>query len=318
MVTCANSHWIACSRPAIPGFASAGSRYDGKHRLTSLFVAASKRASTTDQDESASTSGVGLQAAWVAAEQFGNVVGLVQKPSKPPRTKSTQPKCTTISREEALAEIRADFEQDYFVSGSGSMRAYDSNCLFADPFASFCGVDRFKKNVGNLGSLTQDVKIDVFKWEEGDDSVKASWRFSAILSLPWKPLLAAAGSTTYHFDKETGLIIKHYEDWDADPSAVLKRLLKPASKMPGNRWEAGMQALHDGDVLGVWQALSQSTLRATGLLVPLLLVVHATRGEGLPGVAGSFFEIGSCFLLAASICTEASKFLSSFGVGKEL
>lgn len=57
MVTCANSHWIACSRPAIPGFASAGSRYDGKHRLTSLFVAASKRASTTDQDESASTSG---------------------------------------------------------------------------------------------------------------------------------------------------------------------------------------------------------------------------------------------------------------------
>lgn len=57
-------------------------------------------------------------------------------------------------REEALAEIRADFEQDYFVSGSGSMRAYDSNCLFADPFASFCGVDRFKKNVGNLGSLT--------------------------------------------------------------------------------------------------------------------------------------------------------------------
>lgn len=79
-----------------------------------------------------------------------------------------------------------------------------------------------------------------------------------------------------------------------------------------------MQALHDGDVLGVWQALSQSTLRATGLLVPLLLVVHATRGEGLPGVAGSFFEIGSCFLLAASICTEASKFLSSFGVGKEL
>lgn len=45
------------------------------------------------------------------------------------------------------------------------------------------------------------MKIDVFKWEEGDDSVKASWRFSAILSLPWKPLLAAAGSTTYHFDK---------------------------------------------------------------------------------------------------------------------
>jgi hypothetical protein len=33
------------------------------------------------------------------------------------------------------------------------MSAYESDCLFADPFAGFKGVERFKKNVSNLGSL---------------------------------------------------------------------------------------------------------------------------------------------------------------------
>lgn len=43
--------------------------------------------------------------------------------------------------------------QDYFISGKGEMADYDPNCLFADPFVSFKGVDRFKKNVSNLGAL---------------------------------------------------------------------------------------------------------------------------------------------------------------------
>lgn len=33
------------------------------------------------------------------------------------------------------------------------MEAYDPDCLFADPFAGFNGVDRFKQNVSNLGGL---------------------------------------------------------------------------------------------------------------------------------------------------------------------
>lgn len=34
-----------------------------------------------------------------------------------------------------------------------------AECMFADPFAGFRGVARFKKNVGNLGSLMRDVKL---------------------------------------------------------------------------------------------------------------------------------------------------------------
>lgn len=36
---------------------------------------------------------------------------------------------------------------------AGDMTAYADDCLFADPFAGFNGVERFKKNVSNLGGL---------------------------------------------------------------------------------------------------------------------------------------------------------------------
>lgn len=37
--------------------------------------------------------------------------------------------------------------------GVGEMEAYEPDCTFADPFTSFDGVERFKKNVSNLGGL---------------------------------------------------------------------------------------------------------------------------------------------------------------------
>jgi len=36
--------------------------------------------------------------------------------------------------------------------------------------------------------------------------VKAKWRFSSILRVPWRPVLAAGGSTTHKFDPDTGLV----------------------------------------------------------------------------------------------------------------
>jgi hypothetical protein len=37
------------------------------------------------------------------------------------------------------------------------MAGYAPDCTFADPFVSFTGVDRFKRNVANLGGLMSDV-----------------------------------------------------------------------------------------------------------------------------------------------------------------
>lgn len=175
-----------------------------------------------------------------------------------------------ISRAEAIAAIRRDYDSNYFVSGrgqlfphvanpassenaftkgqlrAGDMDAYEPDCLFADPFAGFNGVERFQKNVSNLGGLMcaanallhtacsisdcmraackktaciafgkhgrgpevfrwhpcrEDIKLDVTGWEEEEEALRTKWRFSAILSLPWRPRLAAAGGTTHVFSK---------------------------------------------------------------------------------------------------------------------
>ena len=50
------------------------------------------------------------------------------------------------------------------------------------------------------------MKIDVFDWSEEEDSVRARWRFSSTVAVPWRPILAAGGSTTHKFDPETGLV----------------------------------------------------------------------------------------------------------------
>jgi len=79
-------------------------------------------------------------------------------------------KCSEAGRETKQRQIRpqswhtrydaprAD-SVNYFVSGKGDMEAYDPECLFADPFAGFNGVDRFKQNVSNLGGLMYALPI---------------------------------------------------------------------------------------------------------------------------------------------------------------
>jgi hypothetical protein len=39
-----------------------------------------------------------------------------------------------LARAEALAMLREDYDESYFVSGKGVMAAYQADCTFADPF----------------------------------------------------------------------------------------------------------------------------------------------------------------------------------------
>ena len=43
----------------------------------------------------------------------------------------------------------------------------------------------------------RDIKLDVYDWKEEGDEVLTKWRFSCVLDLPWRPLLAAAGVDNY-------------------------------------------------------------------------------------------------------------------------
>jgi hypothetical protein len=104
--------------------------------------------------------GLGLKAAWVGAEIFGDIMGK-NKQQQPDATQQQQQQSSSSAAtaagvrtvDQVLESIRADYADDYFISGKGEMVDYDPQCLFADPFVSFKGTDRFKKNVSNLGAL---------------------------------------------------------------------------------------------------------------------------------------------------------------------
>lgn len=163
---------------------------------------------------------LGLKAAWHIAEAFGKLVGTSAVPEAVHLTDEY------ISREKAIQCIKEDYELNYFVSGQGDLNCYHKECIFADPFASFTGVDRFKRNVGNLGSLLTNVNLEILEWNELEEEIHTKWRFSATLGLPWSPILAAAGGTRHIFCPESGKVIKHIESWDVDPLKVLLSLFK--------------------------------------------------------------------------------------------
>jgi len=44
-----------------------------------------------------------------------------------------------------------EYANEYFLSGEVDLSLYEDDCVFADPFASFRGKERFKNNLSNLG-----------------------------------------------------------------------------------------------------------------------------------------------------------------------
>jgi hypothetical protein len=199
------------------------------------------------------SSGLGFKAAWVAAEALGNLVGGGGKGDADANgaaaaTSTTTTTTTPMTRDQILESIREDFKSNYFLTGQGDMLAYDEDCLYADPFSSFRGTARFKKNVANFGAVVDAVKVDLGELgpdpKDPENSVTATWRFSGVVKvLPWRPVLAASGATRHVIDPAKGKVVEHIEEWRSSPGEVLERLWEPSNKgVPVNRWEAAFGA----------------------------------------------------------------------------
>jgi hypothetical protein len=207
------------------------------------------------------SSSLGFKAAWVAAEALGDAFGAGAKATTTGAGGNTTAAGATMSREEILESIREDFEANYFLTGKGDMKAYADDCLYADPFSSFRGTARFRRNVANFGAVVDAVKVDL--GEIGPDprdpanTVRAKWVFRGVVKvLPWRPVLAAAGSTRHVIDPERRLVVEHFEDWTSSPGEVLARLWEPSNRGPPiNRWEAAFGALSSKKGGGVGAAL---------------------------------------------------------------
>ncbi|DBA78831.1 hypothetical protein WJX77_006022 [Trebouxia sp. C0004] len=263
--------------------------------------------SNRNKTEAKEDLGLGLKAVWYGAEQFGNVVGLRNKKQRT----ELQRQPTQMTRQEVLDSIKRDYDETYFFTGAGEMEAYEADCTFADPFTSFNGVERFKKNVSNLGGLLQEIKLDIYDWQEADGQLETKWRVSGIVQLPWRPLLAAAGGTTHVFSQETGRVVKHIEMWDVEPGKVLKRLLKPAARTPSSRWETLMLSVHQGDVRGVWLAASAPILKYSAPVVGVSLITKVLTGHGLSGGFLGGVEGVSWLLLVAAFVTQAQQLMKN-------
>lgn len=101
------------------------------------------------------------------------------------------------------------------------MNAYEEDCEFADPAGSFKGLQRFKRNCTNFGSLLEKSNMKLMKWDDFEvtpttdtfiscqtnlvlqvaplfngrvlhlqDKGIGHWRFSCILLFPWRPILS--------------------------------------------------------------------------------------------------------------------------------
>jgi hypothetical protein len=181
---------------------------------------------------------LGSKAVWFATEAFGNLAALGRSESaaeSSSRTKSVSP----TSVDDAIRRLRADYAgtpndpRPYFLTGKMDVALYDEQCVFADPFVSFSGRDRFVSNLENLagGFITESSTRELASEAVPGDAtagVPPTYTTKLLvklrLALPWSPVLAWPWGVEHVFDPESGLIIRHIESWDVSPAEGVRQL----------------------------------------------------------------------------------------------
>ncbi|KAF7010329.1 hypothetical protein CFC21_024750 [Triticum aestivum] len=110
-----------------------------------------------------------LKAAWYGSEALGIAASFFRPPSPEADagaaddgTSESQP----VGRAQVAEAIKDDFARSYFVTGNLTLGAYEDDCEFADPAGSFRGLQRFKRNCTNFGSLLEKSNMKLTKWED--------------------------------------------------------------------------------------------------------------------------------------------------------
>ncbi|KAM5555460.1 hypothetical protein ABKV19_023403 [Rosa sericea] len=191
-----------------------------------------KSKSTSNTESQPENANVVLKVAWYASEFLGIATSFFNPPSKveAPETalELARDGSGVVDRAGVVKSIKDDFERSYFVTGNLTLDAYEEDCEFADPASSFKGLQRFKRNCTNFGSLLKKSNMKLMKWEDFEDKGIGHWRFSCILSFPWRPILSASGYTEYYFDEKSGKVSRHVEHWNVPKMVLLKQILKPS------------------------------------------------------------------------------------------
>jgi hypothetical protein len=173
------------------------------------------------------------RASWYAVEAFGKVFGNAASGGASADSAASADNAIDFSKppsslKEALRRIELDNERQYFLSGEVDVEAYDPDCLFADPFVSFNGRQRFVDNLANLGSFITNYNARPLGYEVSGDgcTVQTKIMVKLELNLPWKPVLAWPWGVKYEIDENSKLITAHIESWDIEPWAGVRMIFR--------------------------------------------------------------------------------------------
>ncbi|OEL14161.1 hypothetical protein BAE44_0024819 [Dichanthelium oligosanthes] len=203
-----------------------------RFRLHARKPAAGSPAAGADTETSSRSENAVLKAAWYGSELLGVAASLFRPaPSSPEGDAGGYAEggaAGALDRAGVVEAIKEDFARSYFVTGNLTPRAYEEDCEFADPAGSFRGLRRFKRNCTNFGSLLEKSNMKLTKWEDLEDKAIGHWRFSCVMSFPWRPILSATGFTEYYFDAESGKVCRHVENWNVPKMALLRQIFRPS------------------------------------------------------------------------------------------
>ncbi|TKW31058.1 hypothetical protein SEVIR_2G080000v4 [Setaria viridis] len=159
----------------------------------------------------------------------------VLSPSKKPRDAAQEdkaldpPPCDSV--EDVLAVLQDDYRRAYFLTGDFTPGIYTEDCLFEDPTIKFRGLSRYSQNLDLLVPFFDSPSLELENIEKGlrveTRFVKATWKLRTYLRLPWRPLIAIRGNTTYDLNEDYK-VVRHSESWDVSALEAIGQIFVSA------------------------------------------------------------------------------------------
>ncbi|CAM0905667.1 unnamed protein product [Alopecurus aequalis] len=141
------------------------------------------------------------------------------------------------SVEDVVAVLQADYQRAYFLTGNFTLGIYAEDCLFEDPTIKFRGRSRYSQNLDLLVPFFDSPLLQLENIDKGlrvdTEFVIATWTLRTYLRLPWRPLIAIRGNTTYDLDEDYK-VVRHAERWDVSALEAIGQLFVSAPKQTGS------------------------------------------------------------------------------------
>ncbi|URE23492.1 hypothetical protein MUK42_25604 [Musa troglodytarum] len=116
------------------------------------------------------------------------------------------------SVDDVIRILRADYDRAYFLTGEFTSDIYADDCLFEDPTINFRGTGTLRIwTCLFLSLIVHSLNLRISR--------------RTYLKLPWRPLIAIRGTTTYDLGEDFK-IIRHAESWSVSALEAVGQIFK--------------------------------------------------------------------------------------------